>query len=248
MKISAVILTKNEEENIIGCLKGLDFCDEILIIDDNSTDQTLRIIEGLNDGRIKIFLRNLNNDFSAQRNFGMEKTKNDYVLFIDADEVVPAKLREEIFLQGSEFDGYFIKRCDFMWEKKLEHGEVGNIYLLRLGNKNKGRWEGKVHEIWNISGKTKKLQTEIHHYPHQNVSEFLSEINRYTSIRAQELYNKGVKSNFFTIVFYTKGKFLLNYLVKQGFRDGIHGLLFALFMSFHSFLVRGKLWLLWRKE
>lgn len=248
MKFSAVVLTKNEEKNIFECLKTLDFCDEILIIDDNSKDSTIKITEGLKDSRIKIYQRELNNDFSAQRNFALEKARNDYVLFVDADERVEDKLKEEILLLGPEFDGYFIKRVDNLWGKELKHGEVSDIYLLRIGNKEKGIWVGKVHEQWAIVGRTRKLRNPLKHFPHPTASEFLSEINYYTDLRSKELFNKGVKSSFMSIIVYTKGKFFLNYVLKQGFRDGMQGLLNALLMSFHSFLVRGKLWLLWQKK
>src|SRR3989344_3751826 len=158
MKFSAVVLTRNEEKNILECLKSLDFCDEILIIDDNSQDQTIKITEGLNDKRIKVYQRKLDNDFSAQRNFALEKARNDYVLFVDADERVEDKLKGEILLLGFEFDGYFIKRIDNMWGKELRFGETSDIYLLRIGNKEKGRWEGSVHEKWKINGKTRRLR------------------------------------------------------------------------------------------
>lgn len=248
MKFSGVVLTKNEEENIEECIKTLDFCDEILIVDDNSDDETVKNAEQLNDPRIKVYRRGLDNDFSSQRNFALEKAKNDYVLFIDADERISDKLREEILLLGPEFDGYFVKRLDTMWGRELKYGETGDIYLLRIGNKEKGRWEGSVHERWKIRGRTRKLRNSLKHQPHPTVSQFLSEINRYTDIRAEELFKKGIKSSFLSIIIYSKGKFLLNYIIKLGFRDGIQGFLNALFMSFHSFLVRGKLWLLWQKK
>lgn len=248
MKFSAAVLTKNEEKNIAKCLESLDFCDEILIVDDYSYDQTLKIIEGLNDKRIKAYQRKLNNDFSAQRNFAMEKSSNDYILFVDADERVGDKLKEEILLLGPEFDGYFVKREDVLWGKELKYGETGNIYLLRIGNKEKGKWRGPVHEVWDIKGKTRKLRSSLKHFPHPTISQFLSEINRYTDLRSEELFRRGVKSSFITIILYTKGKFLLNYIVKQGFKDGFEGLILALLMSFHSFLVRGKLWLLWQQK
>ncbi len=249
MKISAVILTKNEEKNILKSVQSVLFLDEIIVVDDFSSDSTLSLIrENFKEAKIKIFERLLEDDFSKQRNFALEKAENDFVLFLDADEVVSDELAEEIKLTGPEFDGYFIKREDFMWGKKLKHGETGNIFLLRLANKSQGGWEGPVHETWNIKGKTRKLRNPIFHFPHQSISEFLKEVNRYTDLRAKELYDKGVKSSFLAIIFYTKGKFIVNYFLKKGFMDGIPGLLVALFMSFHSFLVRGKLWLLWQKR
>ncbi|MBI2621723.1 MAG: glycosyltransferase family 2 protein [Candidatus Levybacteria bacterium] len=250
MSISTVVLTKNEEVNIIDCLETLRFCDEIIVIDDNSTDRTIDLIERF-DREVKVFKRELNGDFSAQRKFGVEKTSNDWVLFVDADERITPDLATEIKenLSAEEYvGGFLIPRLDYMWGKQLKHGETGNIKLLRLFNKNKGNLKGKVHETWETKSNVKILLSPIYHYPHPSISAFLKEINFYTDIRAKELYEKGIKSNLLSIVLHTKGKFILNYFIKRGFQDGTAGLVHALLMSFHSFLVRGKLWLLWQKK
>lgn len=253
MNISAVLIVKNEEKNIIDCLESLHFCDEIIIIDDYSSDRTLELIEHFKRqySNIKVFRRELNGDFSAQRKFGVEKVRNDWVLFVDADERITPDLAVEIkenLPVGEEVGGFLIPRVDFMWGKKLLHGETGNIRLLRLFNKKKGSLRGRVHEIWETRSNVKTLLNPIYHYPHPTVSAFLSEINFYSDIRAKELYEKHVKSSFLSIVLHTKGKFFLNYFVKLGFLDGTEGLVHALLMSFHSFMVRGKLWLLWQKK
>lgn len=245
--ISAVILTKNEEKNIEACLKTLQWCDEVIIIDDASTDKTISIAKKL--GAI-VFMHRLQADFSQQRNFGLEKAKHDWVLFIDADERVSSVLVNEIqaVIREDNFSGFYIKRLDTMWGKSLWYGEVGNMQLLRLGKKNNGKWHGKVHEIWHISGNVSKLTNPLMHYPHPNLTKFLQEINFYTTLRAEELYKQKVTVPFWHIVAYPKMKFLQNYVFKQGFRDGMPGLVFALCMSLHSFLVRGKLWQLWQKK
>lgn len=248
MKISAVILTKNEEKNIKESILGLSFADEIIIIDDFSTDTTIAVIDEFKDERIKIYQRALSDDFSSQRNFASSKSRNRYVFFLDADERVDKSLEDEISLLDENFDGYMFKRLDNIWGKTLEHGETGNIYLMRLANKETGKWIGKVHERWDIKGNTRKLRNPLMHFPHQNISEFLKEINYYTDLRSKELYEKKIKSGFLQIIIYTKAKFFINYFIKQGFRDGIQGFLMAILMSFHSFMVRGKLWLLWQRN
>lgn len=259
MSVSAVILTKNEEKNIVDCIDSLKWCDEIILVDDNSEDRTIELAE---KAGVKVFKRLLNNDFSGQRNYGLLKAKNDWVLFVDADERVPEALASEIFNfsrgAGSSsaghfsifnsYDGFYIKRTDYMWEKELKHGETGNIKLLRLAKRGKGKWRGRVHERWEINGKIGDLKNPIMHSPHQTIKEFLNEINFYTDLRAEELYNQKVKSNWFYIIFYIKAKFFQNYFIKLGILDGIEGFILAMLMSFHSFLVRGKLWLLWHKK
>lgn len=246
--ISAVILTKNEEKNIEECIKGLSWCDDIVVVDDNSTDRTVLIAKKFG---VNIFINSLDNDFSKQRNFGLSKTKNDWVLFIDADERVSDSLAYEIsnnvnnFLQ---YTAFALKRIDFIWGKKLKHGETGNIKIIRLVKKNYGKWEGLVHEKWKTSGQIGKLNNSLLHYPHRPVNEFLQEINFYTDLRAKELFEKSIHVYWPSIILYPSGKFLLNYFLKLGFFDGIPGLIMTIIMSFHSFLVRGKLWLLWQAK
>lgn len=246
--LSAVVLTKNEEENIIDCLESLSFCDEIIVVDDNSEDRTVDLAKR---NGAKVFVHSLDGDFSLSRNFGLGKARGEWVLFIDADERISSPLKREISYvilsngRGSKTKGYFLKRKDVMWGRSLTHGETGNIRLLRLARRDVGKWEGKVHEVWKIKGKIQELSHPIIHYPHQNIALFLQKINFYSDLRAHELFAMGKKASFLSIILYPKGKFFVNYFVKLGFLDGTFGLVHAMLMSLHSFLVRGKLWLLW---
>ncbi len=241
--ISAIILTKNEEKNIVDCLELLGWCDEIIIVDDYSDDRTVELAQKF---KVKIFKKKLDDDFSAQRNFAVSKAKNDWILFLDADERIPDLLALEIIEKTKEQDveAYFIERKDVMWGKVLMHGEAGNIKLLRLARRGKGNWVNKVHEEWVIHGKTSVLENVFYHYPHQKLSEFLREINHYTDVRSNELYDKKIKTSWLEIILYPLGKFIVNFFLKLGFLDGVRGLVFAIVMSFHSFLVRAKLWFL----
>lgn len=244
--ISAVILTKNVEQNIKKCLESVKWCDEIIVIDDKSLDKTVEIARKY--GAL-VYVNSLSGNFSAQRNFGLSKAKNEWVLFVDSDEIVSDALAYEIsnavILQNQSFkgfNGFYLRRSDSMWGRQLKYGEA-NIKLLRLGRKEKGVWKGMTHEKWLIEDPVGNLVNPILHFPHKNLEEFLKEINFYTEIRANELWQKNTKVFFLSILLYPVGKFLVNYFIKRGFMDGIHGLIFAIIMSFHSFLVRGKLWL-----
>jgi glycosyltransferase involved in cell wall biosynthesis len=243
--ISAVVLTRNEEKNIVACLESLSWCDEIIVIDDESTDKTVDLAK---KHAAKVYSRSMQNDFSAQRNFGLSKATKEWVLFVDADERISSALWYEVMQYTNNpinpYSGYFIKRVDVMWGKELKFGETGNIKLLRLAKKDLGEWSGRVHEVWKVKGKMLTLQNAMLHYPHQSVKEFLKEINFYTDIRAEELYTRKVTAVWWSVLLYPKAKFALNYFLKRGFLDGIEGLVFALMMSFHSFLVRAKLWTL----
>lgn len=245
--LSAIVLTRNEEKNILLCLKSLTFCDELLVIDDNSTDQT--VILAKKHGA-KVMTHPLSNDFSQQRNFALGKAQGDWVLFVDADEQVDKRLQNDIkkAIQQDKIDGFYLKRRDCLWGKPLFHGESGHREIVRLARKNAGKWEGKVHEVWNVKEPTRSLEHYLLHYPHQSIVEFLSEINYYTSLRAHELFQQGVRVRWWDIILYPKAKFFQNYLLRTGFLDGVRGLIVALLMSLHSFLVRGKLWELQNKK
>ena len=251
-KVSVVILTHNEEGNILDCLESVMFADEIIVIDDYSDDRTEEIIKNLKKSNIKFFKRKLDNDFSKQREFGLLKVKNDWVLFVDADERVSTSLRENIQFQISNIqfqniNAYYVKRRDIMWGSELKHGETGNMKLVRFAKKSVGKWKGRVHEVWDVKGVTFELKSVLIHYPHPTVREFLKEINTYSTIRAEELHRSGGKVSFISIIIYPKAKFIVNYLLKLGFLDGLPGFVMALMMSFHSFLVRSKLWQLNQK-
>ncbi len=241
--ISAVVIAKNEEKRLRACVLSLSWCDEVIVVDNNSTDKTAGVAKRAG---AQVYSFTEEGDFAALRNFGLEKAQNDWVLFVDADEIVIKELADEIYQHIAQFlssvNGFYLTRQDVLWGKELKFGDVHNTTYLRLARKDKGRWHGKVHEIWEVLGEKKELKNPLIHHPHPSVSEFLSEINYYSSLRAQELYDKGEKAHWWTIILYAKGKFFYNYIFKQGFRDGVAGMIHALLMSFYSFLVRGKLW------
>lgn len=245
--LTGIVLTHNEEKNIARCLESLKFCDTLLVVDDNSTDKTVRLAKKLG---ATVVNHPLDSDYAAQRNWAISQAKTPWILFIDADEVVSVKLGEEITsaIKKIEYKGWLIPRVDYMWGKKLSHGDVGGVRLLRLARRGAGEWQGAVHETWAIEGNIGALKHPIFHYPHPTLVEFLQEINRYSGIRARELYASGQRVNLFQIIFYPIGKFLDLWILKLGFADGTPGFIHAMTMAFYSFLVRGKLWLLWRSR
>jgi hypothetical protein len=178
----------------------------------------------------------------------MSQAKGQWILFVDADERVTKGLAKEIVEHVStdkDTGGYYIQRCDHLFGKFLKHGETGNIEILRLAKKGAGLWAGKVHEVWVTKDKTKTLHSPLLHYPHVTVGEFLRDINFYSTLRAEELYEMKEHVSWWSIILYPKAKFIQNYFLRLGILDGVPGFILAAMMSFHSFLVRGKLWLLW---
>lgn len=245
-QVSVVILAKDEADNIRRCLTSVAWCEDIVIID-NSTDNTQAVAQkSLPLRNLRIFKRSESNDFAKLRNFGLTQTKHDWVLFSDADEEVSHELKQEIrkVILESRCNGFFIKRRDYFLGKWLKYGETGNIRLLKFGKKDAGKWERRVHEVWNIKGRIGLLNSPLLHYPHPSISEFVGRINRWTTLDADVFFEQGVRSSFLKIITFPVGKFIKNYFMKLGFWDGIPGLIHALLMSFHSFLTRAKLYIL----
>tara|TARA_B100001094_G_scaffold175803_1_gene169888 strand:- start:1399 stop:2151 length:753 start_codon:yes stop_codon:yes gene_type:complete len=223
-KISAAIITFNEEINIERCIRSLfDVVDEIVVIDSGSTDRTQEIAS-------KLGAKVIYNPFEGhiqQKNFAITQTINDWIISLDADEVLSDNLKSSILeikgaLTGTGYEfnrlnnycGKWIKHCGWYPDKKL-----------RLFKKNKGKWGGNnPHDKYILaSGKATHLKGDIHHYTVYNSSEFKEQTKKFADISAKSLYKLGKNSNWFKIIGKTIFKFIRNYFLKLGFLDGITG-------------------------
>jgi glycosyltransferase involved in cell wall biosynthesis len=243
--LTAVVLTKTGEDSLSRCLNSLKFCHQVLIITDGSSSA----ITIPNSQNFKVIEHPLNSDFSQQRNFALAQISSGWVLFIDSDEEVSSSLAAEIIqtINHTQLRGFYLNRIDTLWNRQLLHGDSA-VSLIRLAKFDSGKWQGAVHETWEVKGGVGRLKAILNHYPHPRLSEFISDLNFYSTLRAQELFENHKRTNIISIIAYSLGKFLLIYLIKVGFLDGMPGLVSALSMSFYSFLVRGKLYLLTKKN
>jgi glycosyltransferase involved in cell wall biosynthesis len=252
--LTLLLLTKNESENIKKNFNWLGECraiKEIVVVDDYSTDDTIEQIKklGSKHQKIKIFTRNINNDFAYQRNFGISKTKYNWIFTLDPDEK-PTKnlIRFLNHFDKYRYKSYAFKRKDIFLNQTIKHGENAHLYFTRLFNKNYGKFVGQVHEVWQSQKLIKKTRFTINHYSHQTIKSFIQKINFYTDIRSRELYQQKVKTNMFQIIFFPIGKFIQDYFLRLGFLDGTAGIIMALSMSFHVFLNKSKLWHLYKTQ
>lgn len=220
MTVSAVVLTRSkiENPNLQKCLNSLTWCDEIIVLENDKLT-----------------------DYSAARNLALEKVKNDWVLFVDDDEIVSRDLANEILQTSDRFDGYYIRRIDYFLGRFLNFGETGSIKLLRLGKKNAGKWQRAVHEFWNIKN-TGQLKNPLYHYSHPTIHQFIDSINRYASLDVPELLKEGKRFSGFRLIFNPIGKFIQNYILRLGFLDGEPGFVMAFMMSLQSMIVRVKMY------
>lgn len=241
--LTCVIIAKNEEKQITDAITSASFCDEIVVIDNGSSDKTVEISQKL--GAVVYSLPTVN-DFSQMRNFGLKKAQGKWVLFLDADERISEELKNEIIQAINNPSlthvGYLLKREDFFLNYKVHFGGF-NKYLLRLGLRESGEWKRRVHETWKITGKKRNLRYPLIHISNKTLGEYLTKINLYFETHASENYLEGKKSNIVKIVLFPVFKFIASYIFKLGFLDKEHGFVNAMFMSFHSFLTWSHLWL-----
>lgn len=249
MKISAVILVKNEERKIEKAIKSVSFCSEIMVVDDNSTDSSVALAK---EAGAIIYNRPLQGDFASQRNWAMTQAINEWILFLDADEIVSEELKQSIITLATidktstenQPVAFAIPRRDFFWDTELKHGETfksRDSGIIRILKKGSGKWVGTIHEKFETTGLTSKLPGFIDHYSHESLSSFIKKVNGYSTLRANELGKTGKKISKFELIVFPFGKFIYTYFILGGFLDGAAGFVYSFVMSFHSFLVRAKL-------
>ncbi|MBI2010290.1 MAG: glycosyltransferase family 2 protein [Candidatus Chisholmbacteria bacterium] len=243
LKITAIVLTRNEAANIASCLKTISWCDQILLID-NSTDDTIPKSKKIIPTPKLRIIHSSQDNFAYLRNLGLHKARFSWVFFVDADHRVPRALRHEILtlLKSSpQYKAYRIKQQDVVFKRELSFGETAHVAHVLLGKKTAGFWRRRVHEKWHVRGNIGTLQHPIRHFPHQNLEEFLGHINRWSTLDAQEFNAQKITAPLLQVIVFPVAKFLYNYFWRLGFIDGIPGLIVAYVMSLHSLSVRIKL-------
>ena len=178
-------------------------------------------------------------DFAKERNLLLKKSKAEWVLFVDSDEEIAPNLIKEIetvISNGtSSVNGYYVRRKIVFLGK-----EIGEDKVLRLGRRSFGKWERRVHETWEINGKTGTLRNYIIHHTASNLHDYIEKINFYSTIHASENLREGKHANILKIILFPKFKFIQNILSGRGF-------VFSMCQSFHSFLGWAKQWELQKK-
>ena len=244
MKISASIIVFNEEENIAELCETVSWCDEIVIIDSSSTDKTVEIAQKYTD---KIFQREFKG-YKDKHEFADSKTTGDWIFWIDADERVTPELRESIenLKKSNEADlpdGFWIARKTWYLGRWIKHSGWYPDYQMRLYRKSASYWDGvSPHETARVKGNTEKLKGEFLHYTKKNLSEHHHVLDRYSGLAAEYMFNNGKKVGAFNLFFNPISAFLRHYIIKQGFRDGVPGLIIAMFTAYSVFLKYAKVW------
>lgn len=244
-RLSVIIPTYNEEQNIQDCLEGVKWADEIMVVDSGSQDRTLELAKSY----AHRILQHEYINSATQKNWAIPQATHDWVLIVDADERVTDELRQEIqdMLSSStgqpDCDGYRIRRQNYVWGKQIRYCGWQHDRVLRLFDRRKGRYEEKeVHADVIVNGKVGDLKAPLIHHTYQDLGHYLSKFQRYTDWGAVELYNRGKRAGVRHLLWHPLFRFFRMYILQRGFLDGVHGFVLCLLASFYVFMKYAKLW------
>jgi glycosyltransferase involved in cell wall biosynthesis len=252
-KVTAVISAFNEENNIERCLKSLLFADEIIVVDNSSTDKTSEIAKKYTK---QVFVQvNDPKLIDLQKNFGFEKATNEWILSIDADEEVSPELAKEIIqvlknhkssiINHQSVVGYWIPRKNIIFGKFIQHSGWSPDPQLRLFRKGKGRFvKAHVHEPIKLDGESAYLNEHLIHHHYKTIAEFMQKtINIYAPNEAQNYVDqRGYQFSYFDALRFPLNEFISRFFARKGYKDGFHGLMLSLLMAFYHFTIFAFLW------
>lgn len=250
IKLSVIIITFNEEQNIELCLDSVqEIADEILVVDSQSTDKTEEIC--LSKGA-RVVQHPFSN-FVEQKNFATQEAQYDHVFSIDADEYVSEELKKSILgiKQNWQYDAYEMKRLNNYCGQWIKHSGWYPGWKPRIFDRRKGKWDGMlVHETLKMDSDTSmgQLQGDLLHNAYESISEHFHKTNKYTDLTAQEAFSKGKKSGIIKIWISPIIRFIRDYIIKSGFRDGYYGFVICRISALATFLKYSKLLQMWRDQ
>jgi len=242
-RLSVVVVTQNEEARIRACLESASWADELIVVDAESSDKTPTIARELTD---LVFVRPWPG-FAAQKNFGLEQARGDWVLSLDADEIVSSPLRQQIaaiLAGGGEHAGYAIPRRNVFWGRWIRHGGLYPDWQLRLFRRGRGRFASRVvHESVTVDGSVGRLTGHLEHRSYRDVADFLERADRYSTLAADEWLAAGRRARpLVDLVLRPVGRFLTMYVARAGFLDGWRGFLLAVLYAYYVLMRSAKVW------
>ncbi len=244
MKISASIIVRNEERNLVALCESLAWADEIVIVDSASTDRTVELARRFTD---KIFQHEFRG-YKDKHQYADAQTTGDWIFWIDADERVTPELRaaiESVRKQDAAArpDGFRIARKTFYLGRWIKHSGWYPDYQMRLYRKEASYWDGIApHETARVHGRTEILEGELLHYTKSSLAQHHRLTESYAALFASYWHDKDRRISGFGLFMHPVAAFCRTYLLKQGFRDGVRGLIIAMFTAYGVFLKYAMLW------
>jgi glycosyltransferase involved in cell wall biosynthesis len=240
-KLSVTVITKNEADAIADCLTSVAWADELIVVDAMSSDETVAIARRHTD---RVIVREWPG-FVDQKNYAASVATNEWILSLDADERVPPELAREIqatLAQETRFRGYRIPRVTWHLGRWIRTTDWYPDHQLRLYDRRAGRWTGHyVHESVSVSGSVGQLHGELQHFAYRDIAEHVETIDRYTTLAAQQMRERGQSAGMLDLVAHPSLAFLRNYVLRGGFREGTPGLIISAMNAYYVFLKFAKL-------
>ncbi|MDP2939867.1 MAG: glycosyltransferase family 2 protein [Candidatus Omnitrophota bacterium] len=235
LALTVVVLTKNEQDNIAECLNSVfGWTDEIIVVDDESSDKTREIANNFTD---KVFIRKMDVE-GIQRNWAYSQAKNEWVLSLDADEMVSAQLQEEISLvlkNNTMYNGFSIPLRNYIGNYWVKHSGWYPASKLRLFKKDKFQYEEvEVHPRAFLEGKESRLTKDIIHKGYPNLEHFFASLNRQTTLEAKKWITTNRHMSLGRAIWRTIDRFIRSFFVKKGYKDGFVGFMIAFFASLYQ--------------
>lgn len=249
-KLSVLILAKNEEKNIADCIKSIQFADEIIVIDDFSTDKTAVISRDLG---AKVVRHALDGNWGGQQTFAIQQASHEWIYFIDADERVSRRLADkikQIVEQDDRRYAYCNARLNYFWNQPLRHGGWFPDYVVRLLPAEGTYVTGFVHPQFHHEYKEFQLPCEEHiiHYPYRDWNHYFNKLNFYTTLAAEKMQEQGKTAHLIDFVMHPAWASFRMYVLRSGWKDGRIGFVLACFHYFYTMAKYVKLYYLNKKN
>jgi glycosyltransferase involved in cell wall biosynthesis len=240
MKITATIITLNEERNIARAIESLRCCDEILVLDSGSVDRTVELAANLGAKVVEESWRG----YANQKNLVADHAGHDWILSLDADEALSEALEGEIWnlkKRGPSYDAYTMPRMAQYMGRWILHSGWYPDRKVRLYNRAKAKWVGDfVHETVKVEGRLGHLESNLLHFTCDSLSEHLRTLDRYTTLAAEELVYRKTKIGLSKLILDPAWTFARTYFLQRGFLDGLEGLIIAHMAAHYTFLKYAK--------
>jgi glycosyltransferase involved in cell wall biosynthesis len=234
--LTGLIICKNEAETIGTCLRSLSFLDQVLVLDNGSTDHTKEIAIGFeNVDYYQVEWKG----FSQTKQDGLALSRNDWVFWIDSDESVSEELKQalEAWRPDLPEDVYSVLRLNFFFDKPIHFSGWQNEWIVRIFNRNASSFDGsEVHEKLLFKGQNRKLSGHLNHRTYKNIDHYFEKFQNYTSLNAQKKIKLGKKVSFLDFIFRPYFRFFRHYILKLGFMDGKEGFIISMLSSASVFI------------
>jgi glycosyltransferase involved in cell wall biosynthesis len=241
-RLSVVVVTLNEAERLRACLESVAWADEIVVVDAESDDKTATIAREFTD---RVVVRPWPG-YAAQKNAAIDLATGDWILSLDADEVVSSDLAADIgriLAANGPADGYAVPRRNIFWGRWVRHGGLYPDWQVRLFRRARGRFAARaVHESVSVDGRVERLAGHLEHRSYRDLGDFLARADRYATLAATEAVAHGRRASVDDLVLRPLGRFLVMYVMRGGFLDGWRGFLLASLYAYYVLIRAAKIW------